>query len=256
MSDNAKCRVCVQIGVKLPMLPPPHICTGRPGCVRAISARDAAAGYRSGDTINGPAPVRAAGMDGVPEGLDIVRRLRSIARAITYCSQAAEDRHEWEAADEITRLRAENARLTKERDEARALPAKLYDAAWLEMVNGNVTRKTYDTALRMLNTMAELIPGFRPIMTPSEQQARAKYRADRHARDVAMVKAGIEAAAKLHDDHADRLAESARRYRANTGEPDGPRIHAAEDHRENAKAIRAIDPKAVLKGMEDGRDGI
>lgn len=76
------------------------------------------------------------------------------------------------------------------------------------------------------------------------------------ARDVAMIKAGIEAAAKLHDDHADRLAESARRYRANTGEPDGPRIHAAEDHRENAKAIRAINAEAVLKAMEEVRDGI
>lgn len=39
-------------------------CTGRRGCVRSISERDAAAGYRSRDTLNGPAPVRAAGTEG------------------------------------------------------------------------------------------------------------------------------------------------------------------------------------------------
>ena len=55
--------------------------------------------------------------------------------------------------------------------------------------------------------------------------------ADRHARDVAMVKAGIEAAA--------------REMR--------PMLRSMLSRGTVADAIRAIDPEAVLKAMEEGR---
>jgi hypothetical protein len=115
-----------------------------------------------------------------PEGLDIVRRLRSIARAITYSSDAAENRHEWEAADEITRLRSEVARLTAERDKALTVAVVLNET---------------DT------------------------------RADRHARDIAVVEAALEAAMDAVSDNGC----------------------------DNVGAIYYLDPEAVLKAMEEGR---
>ncbi len=139
-----------------------------------------------------------------PEGLDIVRRLRSIARAITYSSDAAENRHEWEAADEITRLRSEVARLTAERDKAL-------------------------TVAVVLNETDTLV--------------------DRHARDIAVVKAALEAAAGSAKTIilAHPIGVGLRGMSAVVSDRDGAIADKVET------SIRDLDPEAVLKGMEDGR---
>jgi hypothetical protein len=85
-------------------------------------------GPGSGDTRSPP----AGGANHIPDagemvparGADIVERLRGT----WIWSNGRDERLRNEAADEIARLRAEVERLTEERDDAKALPAKLYDA--------------------------------------------------------------------------------------------------------------------------------
>lgn len=215
MSGDAKCPACGWTRKDHGMERQEPLCTGRAGCVLPEMVEEMMTEALSNTPATPPPMTDAA--------TDALRRVRSGEAAgymgpeVVILSRAQHDSDH----EVVVRLRAENARLTTERDEAKA-----HHVRWVEEVDADLAE----------------------IEANMDQQD-----ADPNARDVAMVKAGIEAAAKLHDDHADRLAESARRYRANTGEPDGPRIHAAEDHRENAKAIRAIDAEAVLKAMEGGR---
>ncbi len=126
MSGDPHCPACGFEWVKSAPNPVAHVCTGRPGCVRADPDRET------------PAPESdPAGAD-VPDGkADIVERLQagtviSGARwpgdTSPPVDECMTDDLMAEAADalvakdaEIARLRAENERLTGERDDARRL---------------------------------------------------------------------------------------------------------------------------------------
>lgn len=173
-------------------------------------------------TFVGSAPIRAAGTEGgATDGTG--------TRAV-----------DWPGESEITRLRAENERLTKERDEARAWSLALkmvkeeiagcFNAAFVEgwvdaLANDEADRLRDIWERRLMHAYNAALSDF---SHPHPNPATAAD-ADRAARDVAAVKAGIEAAANSLE-----------------GDPLGfDGFYGA--------IIRAIDPEAVLKAMEEGR---
>ena len=122
-------------------------CTGLPGCVRATAAQaEAEAGVDWGratqylkdnegaliDLMGKVDEMMAAGTEG---GADVVERLRGS----WIWSNPRDEKLRAEAADKITRLRAENERLTAEL-------AKLSDpeAVHVNLLRGSIARPTWD----------------------------------------------------------------------------------------------------------------
>ena len=256
MSDNAKCRVCVQIGVNLPMLPPPHICTGRPGCFRA-ELREAEEAMRRGErpaTMPATEPHPAAGTEDIATRIACVRKRiadgEDIAGWIVLDGDAvAVDRVSWdEMCAEITRLRAENERLTKERDEARR------HVGALRGVMEEVFRFSDDERdeERLDDDMLEI----RRVSRAALANTAGVEETDRHARDVAMVKAGIEAAVARLRERVPAILNRVAELPDRSSPEDWPEAMLVTEEElgevlvnEIASNLRALDPAAIAASL-------
>ena len=157
MSDQKTCPACIlKAGIHRVGQWPGTLttvdktCTGRPGCVRDVGPRGMVGRIvaeherlTTPDREN-PAPDSAPAGAGVPDGkADIVDRLRqgTVMADVRWPGDNSPPVDEYEtdalmaeAAAEIARLRAENERLTGERDEAKA-----HHVQWVTEVDADLT---------------------------------------------------------------------------------------------------------------------
>ena len=189
MSDDTKCFACEPTAARLPKYA--WRCTGRPGCVRAAGTEDIATRI---------ACVRQR----IADGEDIAGWIVLDGDAV------AVDRVSWdEMCAEITRLRAEVERLTKEREEM----------------------------------LSHLVRANRNAVAFMDENERLT--ADRHARDVAMVKAGIEAAAKV----ADQWSRVSPLHNYGPAGPTRGEKTAMANAKMIAEDTRALDPAAIAASL-------
>ena len=212
---RARCPACEWHGMPVDNV---QVCTGRAGCVRAAGTEGGATDGMGTRVVDWPGEseitrLRAenarltATVAGLNETLDAandmmadaatdaVRRIRSGEIAGFMASDVVVMSREQHDSDHevVIRLRAEVERLTKERDEARHWQQDAdREDEWTPLVmaaHPGVTGKNheeYATAMRMIRTRhskGALVSLVSWLL------------ADRHARDIAVVKAALEAAA-------------------------------------------------------------
>ena len=228
MSDDTKCFACEPTAARLPKYA--WRCTGRPGCVRAAGTEGGATDGMGTRAVDWPGEseitrLRAenarltATVAGLNETLDAandmmadaatdaVRRIRSGEIVGFMASDVVVMSREQHDSDHevVTRLRAEVERLTKERDEAR--------------------RTVEEQSFLIVENIQD--------------------HAERRARDVAMVKAGIEAAARV----ADQWSRVSPLHKYGPAGPTRGEKTAMANAKMIAEDTRALDPAAIAASL-------
>jgi len=160
--------------------------------------------------------------------VDIVDMLRPMPQTPDLISCGVQAKYLRQAANEmvrdraeITRLRGDVERLTKERDEAR-------DFALRKFAEDMLPTGGEDLGIAEDDDPSDVLRSTRARADAAE--------ADRHARDLAVVKTALEVAAGVAETDKHRFEQ----YYGPTAQ--GSYI---------AKTVRAIDPEAVLKRIEE-----
>jgi hypothetical protein len=221
MNDDPKCPACVQIGLNLPMLPPPHTC--RPGCVRA------------------------AGTEGGAQSRHVPYRPVSFAERAHVVAEFAGREPERHMANYIVRARSEIVRLRAENE--RMEDAGRHHASELRLAVLAERARHHSEITHIRAEVERLTKERNKALAVAVVLNETDTLVDRHARDIAVVKAALEAAAGSAKTIilAHPIGVGLRGMSAVVSDRDGAIADKVET------SIRDLDPEAVLKGMEDGR---